>query len=131
MEYKDVSCQPSKGKHPGVASAQNIEQTISQFASKLRSRFRDQIARDAREFKKLVLRLMRRELPPRPGRPNDPRLDAACRMIHQGKTVKQVLRVQVPDFDRLDTYGRYLAEKGLRAALVRRRRIRSQNKAGA
>jgi hypothetical protein len=44
-------------------------------------------------------------------------------MIDEGKTVKQVLRIQVPDFDRLDTYGVYLAEKGLRAALARRTRI--------
>ena len=130
MEYRNVSSRQPKGKRPSVPSALNVEQTISQFASRLRSRFHDQIARDAREFKKLVLRLIRRGLPPRPGRPNDPRLDAACRMIRQGKTVKQVLWLQIPDFDRLDTYGRYLAEKGLRAAIARRFRIKAHaNKA--
>lgn len=122
MEYKHVSCQPSKGKRPSVASAQDIEQAISQFASKLRSRFQVQIARDARGFKKLFIRLIRRELPPRPGRPNDPRIDAAVRMVQQGRTVKDVLRAQVPGFDALDTYGRYLAEKGLRAAIARRQK---------
>jgi hypothetical protein len=43
-------------------------------------------------------------------------------LVQQGRTVKEVLRIQVRDFGRLDTYGRYLAEKGLRAALARRMR---------
>jgi hypothetical protein len=43
-------------------------------------------------------------------------------MVEQGKTVKDVLRLQIPDFDKLDTYGCYLAEKGLRAAIARRRK---------
>jgi hypothetical protein len=80
------------------------------------------VARGPSTFKKQVVRLLRRELPPRPGRPNDPRLDAAVRLVEQGKSVRQVLRLQIPGFEHLDFYGRYLAEKGLRAALARRRR---------
>ena len=112
---------PKQGGFVPICS--QLEQVISQFAARLTENFADQISPDPSAFKKRVLRLMRRALPPRPGRPNDPRLDAACRMIQQGNTVKQVLQVQVPDFDRLDTYGSYLAEKGLRAALARRLRI--------
>ncbi len=44
-------------------------------------------------------------------------------MVEQeGKTVKDVLRLQIHDFDKMDTYGCYLAEKGLRAAIARRRK---------
>jgi len=127
MEYKTISSQQSKGKCPGVASAQNIEQTVSQFVSGVKSRFQDQIARDARGFKKLVIRLVRRELPPRPGRPNDPQIDAAVRLVQQGRSVKDVLHLQIRGFEKLDTYGRYLAEKGLRAAIARRRKRTTSN----
>jgi len=43
----------------------------------------------------------------------------ACGATH---TIKNVLRMQIAVYDRLDTYGRYLAEKALRAALARQRR---------
>src|SRR5438034_5204890 len=42
-------------------------------------------------------------------------------MMDQGKTVREVLRTQIPAFDNMDTYGRYLAEKGLRTSVTRRR----------
>ena len=51
------------------------------------------------------------------------------RMIEQGKTVKEILRLQTRGFDKLDAYGRYLAEKGLRMAIARRRR-RAQEQTG-
>lgn len=83
------------------------------------------VARSPREFTKQVIHLIRRELPPRPGQPNDPRLDAAARLVQQGRTVRQVLRLQIPGFERRDAYSRYLAEKGLRAALADRLAKRS------
>ena len=43
-------------------------------------------------------------------------------MVRQGKSVKEVLRSQVRSPDPMDAYGRYLAEKGLRGAIGRRRR---------
>src|SRR5437870_12904035 len=39
------------------------------------------------------------------------------------KSIKEVLDSQIPHFESLDTYSRYLAEKGLRAALSRRWRL--------
>ena len=106
-----------------------LEQTLRKFAARLRSDFADEIARDPAGFKKHVLKLIRRQLPPRPGRPNDPRIDAALIMVSQGKSLKQVLRSQVPGFDQMDTYSRYLAEKGLRTAIARR--CGSRRKRGA
>jgi predicted oxidoreductase len=39
--------------------------------------------------------------------------------------VREILRAQIQAFDQLDTYGRMLAEKAFRQALVRRRRSSS------
>ena len=122
MEYKFSRFQSPVSKLRKPTPEQHIEQTISEFVSELRSHFREQSERDPAGFKKQVVRLVRRHLPPRPGRPNDPRIDAAVRMVEQGKTVKDVLRLQIPEFDSLDAYGRYLAEKGLRTAITRRLR---------
>ena len=111
--------------NPGPAevclSHQSVEDSARGFASFLKVHFAQEIDRDPRTFKKIVLRLVRRGLPPRRGRPNDPRLDAAALMVAQGKSVKDVLRTQVQDFEKMDTYSRYLAEKGLRTAIARRR----------
>jgi hypothetical protein len=106
----------------------SLEEAIRQFGNRLKRDFGGELARDPTIFKKQVVRLIRRELPPRPGRPNDPRLDAAVRMLEQGKSSKDVLRSQIPNFDEMDTYGRYLAEKGLRAALARRRESRRHHR---
>jgi len=112
--------------NPGSAqvclSRTSVDAAVCDFASFLKIHFSDNITADPRAFKKIVLHLIRRELPPRRGRPNDPQIDAAVRLVQQGKTVKDVLRLQIPGFDRLDTYGRYLAEKGLRTAIARRRK---------
>jgi hypothetical protein len=115
---KDPSCT----SHFHARFTDALGERVRRFTAHLKREFAAQIVSDPGRFKKQVLRLIRHGLPPRPGRPNDPHLDAACRMIEDGKTVKQVLRIQIPDFDRLDTYGRYLAEKGFRAAIARRRK---------
>ena len=113
--------------HPrGFPSLLNrLEPMIHDFLRQVRSEFASEIARDPKAFKTSVLRLVRKQLPPRRGRPNDPRIDAAVQMLQQGNTVKEVLRTQVPGFDQLDTYGRYLADKGLRTAIARRRKLTS------
>ena len=98
----------------------NLESTVRNFADRLRRDFAPEITRDPRDFKKRVLRLIRHELPPRRGRPASPQIEAALGMLRQGKSVRDVLRVQIIGFDQLDAYGRYLAEKGLRQGLARR-----------
>jgi len=98
-----------------------LKKMLHEFALQLKSHFSEAITRDPSGFKKQVVRLIRRELPPRRGRPNDPRIDAAFFSIHHGKSVRDVLRSQIAGFDTIDAYSRYLAEKSLRAALARRR----------
>ncbi len=105
---------------------QALNQIVQQFSAKMERQFAKEIGRDPAGFKKQVIRLIRRELPPKPGRPNDPRLVASVRIVREGKSVKDVLQSQIPGFDNMDTYGRYLAEKGLRAAIARRRRMISR-----
>ena len=85
--------------------------------SSLRTEFPQDIARNLRDFKKQVIRRIRRELPPRRGRPASPQIEAALAMVRQGKSVPEVLRAQVSDFEKLDAYGRYLVEKALRQGL--------------
>ena len=122
MEYKTARPEGSTGRCRTIGLAKSIEQATREFVVGVKNRFQDQIEQDPAGFKKQIVKLLRRELPLRRGRPNDPRLDAAARLVEQGKSPKDVLRVQIPDFDEMDTYSRYLAEKGLRAALARRRR---------
>jgi len=97
-----------------------IETLTVDFTEQLRSQFAFEISCDPKAFKALVIRLFRKHLPLRRGRPNDPRIDTAMRLIAQGKTINEVLRSQISGFEKLDAYGRYLAEKGLRGAIARR-----------
>ena len=103
---------------------ERLEALTRDFSTQLRREFAQEITSDPKAFKTCLIRLVRRTLPPRRGRPNDPRIDTAMQMIEQGRTIKEVLRSQIKDFEKLDTYGRYLAEKGLRAAIGRRRKRR-------
>ena len=105
-----------------LARSKLLESLTADFAEQLRGEFAQEIARDPKAFKTYLIRLLRRTLPPRRGRPNDPRIDAAMEMIEQGRTIKEVLRSQITHFEKLDAYGRYLAEKGLRGAIARRRK---------
>ncbi len=43
-------------------------------------------------------------------------------LVSEGRSIGDVLREQVKDWDRQDSYARYLASKGLRQAVKRRRR---------
>jgi len=96
------------------------------FARKLRHKFSQEISSNPRDFKKQVIRAIRRELPPGRGRPASPRIEAAIAMLQQGKTVREVLQAQIEGFEQVDAYGRYLMEKALRQATARRRRHRTK-----
>lgn len=98
----------------------SLESGIKEFTQRLTREHSQEIARNPREFKKKVLRLIRRTLPPKRGRPASPQIEAALVMLRQGKSVSEILRAQIGGFDKLDTYTRYLAEKALRQAIARR-----------
>jgi hypothetical protein len=100
----------------------SVQIAVRKFVTGIQRDFAEQIAADPRDFKQQILRLVRRELPPKRGRPASPQIDAAIQLLRAGKSVRDVLRLQIPGFDELDAYGRYLAEKGLRQGLARRGR---------
>jgi len=54
--------------------AARLETFAGSFTARLRQEFAHEIAHDPKAFKASVLRLIRRGLPPRRGRPNDPRI---------------------------------------------------------
>ena len=99
-----------------------LEALTREFGRRVRRECHQELVRDLKALRVAILQMVRREFPLRRGRPNDPRIDAAIRMLEQGMSIKEILRFQTRGFDTLDTYGRYLAEKGLRAAIARRRR---------
>lgn len=102
---------------------ERLEAFTGQFAAQIKREFAEELTRDPKALRAAVLRLVRRSLPLRRGRPNNPRIDAAVRMHEEGKSIKEILQLQTRNFDKVDTYGRYLAEKGLRTAVTRRRKL--------
>ena len=98
-----------------------IDAAARAFAAQLRREFKQEYERDPRALRTALLKAMRFEFPLRRGRPNDPRIDEAIRMLGEGKSIREILCLQTSGFEKLDTYGRYLAEKGLRTAISRRR----------
>jgi hypothetical protein len=72
-------------------------------------------------FRSTLLRSVKAQFPLKRGRPTDPLMDAACRMVQQGLTVPEVLKSQIPDWDKQDPYFRLLACKGLHQAVARRK----------
>ena len=94
------------------------------FANSLRHEpeFACAIAADPARFREELLRVIRAQFRLRRGRPTDPLLDRACELVKRKKSFPEVLRLQIPDFDSLDPYTRYLAAKGLRQAVARRER---------
>jgi hypothetical protein len=112
----------------GSQKALGIE--IHRFAGRLKKLFSAEIAKNDVRFKKLVVKLLRKALPPRPGRRNDPRINFAIHLLQQGKTLREVLQIQIPDFESMDSYARILADRGLRKSLAARG-FRFRKKTGA
>lgn len=112
----------SRCVEPADSAVQRLEAIMREFGKQVRRDCAEELKRDPKALRAAVLRLARREFPLRRGRPNDPRIDAAVRMLEQGKSIKEILHLQTRNFDKVDTYGRYLAEKGLRTAVARRRK---------
>ena len=77
---------------------------------------------DPRAFRADLIRAIRAQLRLRRGRHSDPKLDHAYELLRQGQSVAAVLRSQIPAYESLDPYTKYLAERGLRQAAARRKK---------
>lgn len=116
---------PTKSANADDRPWERLETATCKFLRKVRREFQKEFQCDPKRFRDVALRSVRRALPLRRGRPNDPRIDEALRMLERGRSIKEVLRLQLPNFDDMDAYGRYLAEKGIRTAIARRRRLKA------
>lgn len=79
------------------------------------------IRSNPRNFRADLLALIRAQFPLRRGRPPDPQLDEAYRMVTEGKSMPQVARKQFPGWEERDPYEQYVILKGLRQAVGRRK----------
>jgi hypothetical protein len=119
--------QKSGRKKPKRRLPRQVHQVLANLAATFSNTLRNDPALQAlirsspRNFRADLLGLIRAQFPLRRGRPPDPLLDEAYRMVDQGKSVPQVARIQFPDWSRKDPYERYLIVKGLGQAVRRRR----------
>ena len=96
------------------ATRESPEAVARDFARNRRHKFSQEISSNPRDFKRQVLRAIRRELPPERGRPASPKIEAAIALLEQGKIVREVLKAQIEGFKQVDAYGRYLMGKAPR-----------------
>lgn len=101
----------------------DLEKDVRKFSVFLRQRYFDRIARDARAFKESAVRLLRYELPPRPGRPRDDTVTRATEMRAKRQPWSAVYCKCIPGYGHLDPGNRQLLASRLRTA-VRSRRSR-------
>ena len=126
---------PSAGRKPKrfpKKPKRRLPRTEHQVLAKHAATFCDMLRKDPalqalirsnpRSFRADLQALIRAEFPLRRGRPPDPQLDEAYRMVtEQGKSVSQVARKQFQGWDRRDPYEQYLILRGLRQAVNRRK----------
>jgi hypothetical protein len=97
-----------------------------QFAALLRIEFASEIEKDPRRFKRLVLGLLKAELPPRPGRPPSEAVTRAIEMLEQGKSWRKIYSKCLPPTSSQDS--RQLSQYRLRCAVRSRRSGRRRRK---
>jgi hypothetical protein len=120
----------NRDRHVRHSSYRKLLHLAADFIDSLRHEadFAGAMNADRRAFRQDLLQAIRAQLRLRRGRRSDPRLDHACELLKQGESVATVLRSQIPNFDSLDPYTRYLAERGLRQAAARRKKWEKQSK---
>jgi hypothetical protein len=105
-----------------------LRQLSAVFAAELKRRFEEQIARDARGFKKTLLSTLKRMLPPGPGRLPVAAITKAIQMRKLGRTWKDIYPATIPNYSELGRAERHLAESNLRAACRSRVNATVENK---
>ncbi|MBZ5641486.1 MAG: hypothetical protein LAO19_01890 [Acidobacteriia bacterium] len=74
----------------------DLQATTQEFAALLRIEFASEIEQDGHGFKRRVLRFLKAELPPGPGRPRTEAVTHATEMLAQGKTWRQIYAECLP-----------------------------------
>lgn len=102
-------------------SPKDLARAIRQFGARLRRDFADQIAENAREFKKLVVHDLKRSLPPHSGRPPEASLTKAIELHNEGLEWKAIYPQCIPGHSQMPPAVRRQAESNLRGACRSRR----------
>ncbi|MBA3916497.1 MAG: hypothetical protein H0X25_22160 [Acidobacteriales bacterium] len=96
----------------------------NRFVAQIEREFGREIDQDARAFKALAKKIVRKSLsvrlPPYLGRPRDPDIDAAIEMRRQGKSYRDIASAQVNGFSDLDSGAQEWLLKGMRDKISRR-----------
>jgi len=103
------------------ARPMQLERAIHLFAGQLRRRYSEEICSDAKKFKNRVVSIIRRELPPFPGRPTEEAINRAIELHKQGQLWKEIYPQCISYHFELEPPARRQAESNLRAAIRSRR----------
>lgn len=129
MTKRDEIQPNSSGSLDSATFRRDLKNHIRKFTASLKHDFAAQIALDSRTFKLRVVRLLRLNLPPGPGRPPDETITRAAKMRAQNRPWHEIYQKCIPHFSELDDGIRQLAMIRLRAS-VRSRRHGGQRRKG-
>jgi hypothetical protein len=99
----------------------NLPRVMKRIAADLMRRFPLMISEDPKRFKKQAVYHLKRNLPPRPGRPMEDAISKAIEMRNQGYPWKQIYPVCIANHAVLPPAERRVAQDNLRAARRSRR----------
>lgn len=99
------------------------------FATRITTQFAPEIASDPRGFKKRLTEIIKRNLPPFPGRPTEQSITHAARLSAEGHRWHDIYPVVIPDHAQMDPAIRRQTESNLRSAIRSRRNARKRRNA--
>lgn len=112
----------------GAVKERNCAREVKRFATRITKLFAPEIASDPRGFKKSVTAILKRNLPPFPGRPTEQSITSAVTLRRGGQDWKQIYPQVIPNHANLDPAVRRQAESNLRASVRSRRNARQRRK---
>ena len=112
----------------GRVKERNCAREVKRFATRITKLFAPEIASDPRGFKKNVTTILKRNLPPFPGRPTEQSITSAATLRREAQDWKQIYPQVIPNHANLDPAIRRQAESNLRASVRSRRNARQRRK---
>lgn len=114
----------SKPSGSGRGRERDCALEAKRFARRISKQFASEIATDPRGFKKHLTQIIKRNLPPFPGRPTEQSITQAARLKAGGNSWQDIYPVVIPDHAQMDLPTRRVAESNLRSAIRSRRNAR-------
>lgn len=115
-------------KRDREAGTPTRDHEVKRFARRLCRIFAGEISSDPRTFKKGVIEILRRHLPPFAGRPTEESITMAATLREKSREWPEVYRLVIPGHSELDPATRRQAESNLRSAIRSRRNARKRRK---